>query len=109
MSEKARTWAARIETWRQSGKSQREFCEERGIPLSTFQWWRKRLREQTEQDREDPGFVEVALRPRQSLQGGSTVASPVVVAVGSYRVEIAGAFDSTTLETILDVLERRRC
>ena len=37
-------WARRIEQWQQSGRSQHAFCTERGLALSTFQWWRARLR-----------------------------------------------------------------
>src|SRR5512134_1456333 len=36
-------WDKRIAQWRDSGLSQRVFCETQGLALSTFQWWRKRL------------------------------------------------------------------
>jgi len=36
-------WDKRIGQWRESGLSQRVFCETQGLALSTFQWWRKRL------------------------------------------------------------------
>jgi hypothetical protein len=38
-------WDRRIGQWRDSGLSQRVFCETQGLALSTFQWWRKRLAE----------------------------------------------------------------
>lgn len=38
-------WDKRIAQWRDSGLSQRLFCESQGLALSTFQWWRKRLGE----------------------------------------------------------------
>jgi hypothetical protein len=38
-------WDKRIAQWRDSGLSQRLFCESQGLALSTFQWWRKRLAE----------------------------------------------------------------
>ena len=38
-------WDKRIAQWRDSGLSQRVFCETQGLALSTFQWWRKRLAE----------------------------------------------------------------
>jgi hypothetical protein len=38
-------WDKRIAQWRDSGLSQRLFCETQGLALSTFQWWRKRLAE----------------------------------------------------------------
>lgn len=36
-------WARRIEQWKRSGKTQREFCAGQSIAISTFQWWRARL------------------------------------------------------------------
>ena len=32
-------WGQRISEWEQSGQSQKVFCLERGLVLSTFQWW----------------------------------------------------------------------
>jgi hypothetical protein len=32
-------WGQRIIEWEQSGQSQKAFCAERGLVLSTFQWW----------------------------------------------------------------------
>ena len=32
-------WGQRITEWEHSGQSQKAFCTERGLVLSTFQWW----------------------------------------------------------------------
>ena len=32
-------WGQRITEWERSGQSQKAFCVERGLVLSTFQWW----------------------------------------------------------------------
>lgn len=32
-------WGQRITEWEHSGQSQKVFCVERGLVLSTFQWW----------------------------------------------------------------------
>jgi len=37
-------WKKSIDAWKRSGSSQREFCAKRGLALSTFQWWRAKLR-----------------------------------------------------------------
>ena len=40
-------WGQRIAEWEHSGQSQKAFCAERSLVLSTFQWWcaqRKRRR-----------------------------------------------------------------
>ena len=41
---KSATWAKRVEGWEHSGQTQRVYCAEQGVPLSSFQWWRRKLR-----------------------------------------------------------------
>lgn len=36
-------WAKHLADWQHCGQSQRAFCAERGLALSSFRWWRKRL------------------------------------------------------------------
>lgn len=36
-------WSRHIAQWEGSGLTQREFCANHGLALSTFQWWRRRL------------------------------------------------------------------
>jgi len=35
-------WGKRISEWEHSGQTQRAFCAQRDLALSTFQWWRGR-------------------------------------------------------------------
>ena len=35
-------WGKRITEWERSGQTQKAFCAQRGLALSTFQWWRVR-------------------------------------------------------------------
>jgi hypothetical protein len=35
-------WGKRIAEWERSGQTQRAFCAQRDLALSTFQWWRVR-------------------------------------------------------------------
>ena len=35
-------WGKRITEWERSGQTQKAFCAERRLALSTFQWWRVR-------------------------------------------------------------------
>lgn len=37
-------WKKRIAQWERSGQSQRAFCAKMSLALSTFQWWRRKLR-----------------------------------------------------------------
>ena len=46
-----------IEDWSQSGKTQKEYCQERGLYLSVFGYWLRKYREQREST--GPSFVKL--------------------------------------------------
>ena len=110
-----------MDGWQRSGVSQRDYCSQRGLALSTFTLWRRRL--STTQLRALPvGVVDLVPVPRAftaptpvsrqtsasvlSLQGGQ--ASPVVVVVGQFRLEVSKGFDVDTLRAVVGALETRR-
>jgi transposase-like protein len=39
----ARKWQGLMQAWRRNGCSQSEFCRRQGVPLSTFNYWKRRL------------------------------------------------------------------
>ena len=41
---KQANWKTRIGEWERSGQTQQAFCANRGLAVSTFQWWRAKLR-----------------------------------------------------------------
>jgi hypothetical protein len=45
MDAKRARWSKAVSEWSRSGESRRAFCKQRGLPLSSFQWWRRRLKE----------------------------------------------------------------
>lgn len=70
-------WGNLVAQWKRSGQSQKVFCIERGLVLSTFQWWcaRAKRREGTKAVRpflpialHAPSVVEVELRSRTRIR-----------------------------------------
>lgn len=57
---KRAVWTKHIGEWQRSGQTQRAFCARRGLPLSTFQWWRGKLRRIEQQDSK-AAFLPLAL------------------------------------------------
>jgi len=41
--EAVRKWQGLMQAWRRSGYSQSEFCRRQDVPLSTFNYWKRRL------------------------------------------------------------------
>jgi hypothetical protein len=44
VSAKRLRWLDLMKQWERSGQTQQAFCSERGLTLTTFQWWRRQLR-----------------------------------------------------------------
>lgn len=92
-------WAARITEWKRSGLTQKRYCAEQGVPQSTFQWWRNRLKESSE-TAESTALVEVS----PPVSNGERI-DGIAITVGRYTVRLPGAVDA--LSRVLDVLEWR--
>ena len=67
MPEKQKNWIERIKAWEKSGISQREYCREKNISFSAFQYWRKRLKKKPEQ------FVEIRVKPVEQSDYSTTI------------------------------------
>jgi hypothetical protein len=107
MNGKQKLWNTRIDEWKRSGLSQRRYCEQRHLSLSTFQWWRARLREvDTPEEARSTELVEIPVKN----SGAETQKSGMyrlAVEVGRYTVGLQGAFDAHELGKLLDLLESR--
>ena len=61
-------WVKHVADWQRSGQSQREFCAARRLALSSFQWWRRRLRDGGAAE-PATGFLPIALGAEQATVG----------------------------------------
>jgi hypothetical protein len=101
-------WRALVAGYEASGVSQRAFCEQRGVALSTFRYWRARLAR-------DAGEVRPASARALQLVPVQVLAEPpagtgsgiVLLAGGGVRIEVATGFDAATLHRVLATLGER--
>lgn len=98
-------WRGRVEGWRQSGLSQRAFCEKNQLALSTFQLWLRRLKMRTSLVSACVEIVPVFPR----IQPARPPSPPIVVVMGGgqFRVEVADGFQRETLQEVVRALEGR--
>jgi hypothetical protein len=106
------TWAKRVERWKDSGLSAKEFAVELGVSPKSLAWWkwqltkedaptRRRVRRARTKAAISPlTFVEMSASPtRESLE--------VVLASGA-RIRVPVDFDPAALGRLVDVLDKRR-
>jgi hypothetical protein len=93
-----------VKEFHASSLSQAEFCRRRALPLSTFQWYLKKHR-----DDEDvtgkvcAGLVEVEVARPTPRDNEKALA---VVLPKGRKIEVGIGFDASTLAQIVAVLER---
>ena len=115
------TWAKRVERWKQSELTAKEFATELGISVGALKWWKWRL----SADRK-PGAPKPRARRTRSKVGRATqvpaltfveMPAPLaatttdtieVVLPTSTRIRVRPGFDDATLRRVLEVLEQRR-
>ena len=76
-------WRGLLERWRASGLSQAEFCRQRGIPISKFAWWKRRLSAGGA-----AGPVQRARPSRKGPHGGAFVPVQIVAAPAAGELEL---------------------
>jgi transposase len=106
------TWAKRVERWRDSGLTAKEYAAEVGVKAQSLSWWKWHLSKARER---------VRPRARRST-GRPPAASPLtfvematavvhesleVVLPSSIRIRVPSSFDPSALGRLLDVLEHR--
>jgi len=84
-----------------SGLSQREFCEQRGVPLKTLVRYLSRHRREQTGGHQRPRLVTVEVAAKR----GDPAELSIVLA-GERRIEVRRGFDAETLRRLVAALER---
>ena len=107
------TWAKRVEAWKTSRLTAKEFASKHALRAGTLAWWAWRLGK----ERSGGKSAQVAVRrdrttiePLTFVEMTSSLAlEPLeIVLRNELRVRVGASFDEAALVSVLDVLERRR-
>jgi hypothetical protein len=94
---KAREWSDIFSDWRRSGESQRGYCRDKGISISAFGYWHRKL----ERDGVEQSFVKV--RNVGSIRGTDT--DGLTVRAGGVLVELSGQESEEILMKVFRALQ----
>lgn len=87
-----------------SGLSRKDFCQRRGLKISTLDAYRKRRRWRQAEMSGSQRWVAVEVKEASPHVGGRS--GLAVVLAGGRRIEVEAGFDGGTLERLLTLLER---
>ena len=90
-------WGRRVEACRNSGQRVSEWCEEHGIPVSTYYSWQRKVFEAVSAEKE-VCFAEIPVRSESADIAAS-------IQCGELRVEIHAGADGETIQAIMRALK----
>ena len=100
-----------MERWRGSGLTAGEFARKHGVREQTLRWWKWRLGSEPHEG----GALRPARTPSEDvspltfveMMAGMPSEPLEVVLASGVRIRVPSGFDASTLERLLDVVERR--
>lgn len=101
---KASEWATRVQAWRASGKSAKEFCEGREYSAKNLLWWSSHFHRNGITIRASEKSVGLARVVRAPKEPPPRSGSTIVVHVGVVRIEVPAGVDRESLSTVFDAL-----
>jgi hypothetical protein len=116
--ESRETWSKRIERWKDSGLTAKEFAAELGINAHSLTWWRWRLsstrtaatktRVRTQRTASEVSSATPAPLTFVELSAAVALEPLEVVLPSSLRIRVPSGFDAGALRRLLEVLDARR-
>jgi len=103
-------WQKRVQRWKESGLTAKEFAAETGINAGTLQFWRYKLKGGTR----SPARTNAKAPSNEILASLVEVRAPTITSVdqrfeielgNGRRVRVGGAFDADALRALIAVLE----
>lgn len=107
------TWAKRVAAWRRSGLTAAAFARRTGVSEGSLRWWSWRLSSDARHD--DAASPAASLEPATSLSPLTFIEMPTaladavleIVLVNGTRLRVPSGSDISTVERLLDLLQRR--
>lgn len=86
---------SQVEAFRASGQTAAEWCKENDISISSLRYWITRVNRYNRQTQQE--FI--------AFSPAASEASPIVVKIGSFNIEVNQGFDQSTFRDMILVLK----
>ena len=98
--DKKQFWQDHVETWKQSGTIQAEYCRRHDLNIKLFGYWKRKM---CRKPAAGITFVPVAVKTSQATVVKPTATLKLIIRGGSC-IEIGDGFNPVTLRRILDTV-----
>lgn len=94
-------WKSKIQNWKASGLSQKQFCQRESLALSTFSYWKRKIERGTNSAVQ---FYPLTLASPAAIQESTGLL--LLVCQKRFAIEIKEDFSQTTLTQLVSALEQ---
>lgn len=95
-------WQEHIQSWEQSGLSQKTYCRAQSLALSTFGYWRRKINHRS---KDRPRFYPLAVMPSPEKQTKAPCGGlRLIIGEKRFLVEIGNDFSEQTLKRLIVTL-----
>jgi len=104
MSDLAKVWEQRLQAWKASGKTLKDWSKENGFKYTTSYSWKERLlgtKKKKPSQQKPIGFYELGDEPKNT--------PGIIIEVNGIQLHIEQQFDSKTLLQCLKVIKEGLC
>jgi hypothetical protein len=110
-----------VEECRQSGKTIRAWCVEKGIPVSTYAMWSREARQEEtvkiEQSKPEPRTIKETIQwaslqieketsSKSSNQPNKSKTDSILISIGKCEIKVGSDFDAKMLMSVLQVVNQ---
>jgi len=96
-------WAGIVAEWEAGAMSRKAFCRRKGIPFSTFGYWRKRLREAAWGKKSAPAET-AGFKPVHVVEDKSSSPGLEIILSNDIRIAVREGFEPAVLRAIVAAL-----
>jgi transposase len=104
----AEIWRDRVQRWKQSGLTAKEFSQREGIARpAALSWWQHHLKQKSKTAAPEaaPTLQLVRLDPKRTRAKRKDAPERIEVVAGGFRVLVGESFNDATLRRVLAALE----
>jgi hypothetical protein len=92
-------WVQRFREWEESGLKRAEYCRRNNFPVSTFDYWRSRIRKESSVGLEEKGLVKLPMLLKQPSPVSYSIEYP-----SGHRIQVPENYRSETLKRLISDL-----
>jgi len=93
-------WQSHIDACQESGMTRTAYCEQKGLNLKTFAYWKHRLKKSINTVK----LIQVSSKHGIAMQGHNTSATLKLIVNDRFAVEVSEGFNPTTLVQVVEVV-----